>query len=299
MAADVFGRGVDGDVGTVIERPKVERRGPRVVDHDDGAALVRDARDRRNVLDLEGIRAGRLQKDDAGLRSEELGDALADARIEVGGLDVHRREQTVAERARGIVDRVRDEHVIARVHEREDGARARRESRAHADGRVSALELGHRLLEGVRRLRSHRAVVQLAWLIASRARAVELVERVEEDGRRTLDGNVDRTSRRAARVRQGRDACRGDDRWSRTREFLLQEACRSQRIPRRRDEVRATAAQSNPEAFHGEGALENRGLSSERQSTAGRAAALPAVDGGPELGGYVIYLPSSRNGLRP
>ncbi len=56
VAGRIFGRGMDGNVHAEIERLEVKRGGPRIVHHDDGAALVRFFNDGRNILHFKRVR---------------------------------------------------------------------------------------------------------------------------------------------------------------------------------------------------------------------------------------------------
>ena len=86
-AAEIFGAGLDREVDAALVGREEQRRRPGVVHEDDRPAPVRDLGDGRDVLHLEGLRAGRLGEDGRRVRPEERLDAGADQRIVIGRLD--------------------------------------------------------------------------------------------------------------------------------------------------------------------------------------------------------------------
>ena len=87
MAADVLGRRMHGHVHAVVERAKIERRRPRVVEHRPRAARTRRVADRAHVLHLERERPRRLQEHEPRVGLHPVGDAGADQRIVVLDVD--------------------------------------------------------------------------------------------------------------------------------------------------------------------------------------------------------------------
>ena len=55
VPGDELGQRLDLDVDAVLEGPEVERRRPGVVQDHDGAARAGRGRDRRDILNLEGL----------------------------------------------------------------------------------------------------------------------------------------------------------------------------------------------------------------------------------------------------
>ena len=74
VAGDELGQRLDLHVHAVLERPEVERRGPGVVQHHEGAASARGRGDRGNVLDLERLRSRGLEVDDPRVRADQAAD---------------------------------------------------------------------------------------------------------------------------------------------------------------------------------------------------------------------------------
>ena len=102
-----------------------------------------------NVGHFEGLRARRLDQHRAGVRLEQLVDAGADQRIEIGGLDAIAGEHAVAEIARGPVGVVADQEVVAGLQHREQGgARSRPGPRREADaGALRAFQRHQHVLQ--------------------------------------------------------------------------------------------------------------------------------------------------------
>jgi hypothetical protein len=108
-----------------------QRRAPGVVVDDEQIPRVRHRCDRRNVGHLKGLRAGRLDQHGAGVRLEQLFDAGADQGIEKGGLDAVAGEHAVAEIARGPVDIVGHQQMVAGFQHRQQGGGDGGQSRGH------------------------------------------------------------------------------------------------------------------------------------------------------------------------
>ena len=99
----------------------IQRRRPGVVVDHQRAARMRDRGDGRDVGHFEGLRAGRLDQNGAGVRLEQVGDAGADQGIEIAGLDAVAGQHAVAEIARGPVGIVADQQMIAGLQHRQQG----------------------------------------------------------------------------------------------------------------------------------------------------------------------------------
>ncbi len=142
----------------------VERRRPGVVVDDERVARMRDLRDDADIRHLERLRARRLHQHRAGVGLEQRLDARADQRIEIGGLDAVAGQHAVAEIARGPVDVVADQDVVAGLQHREQGGRDRRQPRRHdADaGALRPLQRHQRVLERPGRRRAVTAIRELA-----------------------------------------------------------------------------------------------------------------------------------------
>ena len=190
VADDVFGAGDDRDVDAELERLIEERRGPGVVEHGGDAPRLRDRHDRRYVLHLEGDRARTLEIDHLGIVAQERGDAGADHWVVECGLDAEALQESTAEGAHGSVDGVDHEHVVAGLHEAEDGCIAGGCTRAIGDCPVAALERGHGILEcegGGRAVAAvaHDALLEAALLALLKVRHVRM-----QDGRGVINGRV-------------------------------------------------------------------------------------------------------------
>ena len=141
MAAQVLGGRLHDEVHAVVHHRVVEARAPGVVGDHEGALRVRRAADGRHVLDLEGERARALHVHHRGVGLHERGHLVAGGeRVVVGGLDAELRQRVVAEVPRRPVDGVDHEHVVARLHDRHDRHRHRREPRGHGHRAVAALQ---------------------------------------------------------------------------------------------------------------------------------------------------------------
>ena len=118
VAGDELRQRLDLHVHAVLERAEVERRGPRVVQDHERAAVARRGGDRRDVLDLERLRARRLEVHHPGVRTDQGGDPRADQRVVEGDVHAEAREDQRAELARRAVDRVGHQKVVSLPEER-------------------------------------------------------------------------------------------------------------------------------------------------------------------------------------
>ena len=130
-------------------RREEQGRRPGVVHQHDQVARMRHRCDRRNVLHLEGERAGRLGEHRTRIRLEQARDVCAEQRIVVGRLDAEFLQHAVAEIPRRPVDRVRYQQVIAGLQAGEQRNRDRRKPGGHQHGAGSAGKFGPGDLERV------------------------------------------------------------------------------------------------------------------------------------------------------
>ena len=117
MAAQILGDGLYRNIDAVFEGFEVEGRGPGVVQHDRDARAMRRLGNGRNVLHLESHGAGRLREDYFRLGTDQALDAAADQRIVIFHVDTVAREDGIAEVARGLIDAVDHQQVVAGLQE--------------------------------------------------------------------------------------------------------------------------------------------------------------------------------------
>ena len=168
---------------------KKMRRGPGVVDDCGDVARLRRRDHGGHVLHLEGERAGALEIEEPGVLLHQRGDAGSDARIIEGGGNAEPLEETGAEIAHRAVDRIRHQHMVARLDEGEDRREARRSTGAEGNRAMAALDRRHRLLEGELRGRAGAAVGDLVVAVLRR-RLMCRHGRIEH-GRGVIDRRVD------------------------------------------------------------------------------------------------------------
>ena len=158
MAGDVFASGMYGDIHAVLERLEENRCRPSVVENGDDASCTRDLDHGRNVLKLEGIRAGGFEIDELRVRFDEALDIGANGRRYVVDVDTILREHAIAERTRWSVDVVAYEDVVPALCEgHEHDADSIESGVANAAG-IGAFELGQSFLELELHRRSESAV---------------------------------------------------------------------------------------------------------------------------------------------
>ena len=165
--------GLHADVDALIERAMIQRRRPGVVVDDERAARMRDRGDRGNVGHLEGLRARRFDQHRPGVGLEQAGDAGADQRIEIAGLDAVAGEHAVAEIARRPVGVVADQQMVAGLQHREQGGGDRGQARGRdADaGALRAFQRHQRVLQrrGWSGCRAARTGIRARWACRSSA----------------------------------------------------------------------------------------------------------------------------------
>ena len=148
-----------------------------------------DGSDRRNVLHAERERPRRLSEHESRVRPEVTLDRGARQGIVVRNFDAETSQVVVAEAARGSVDSVGDESVVAGLEQREQRQRGRGESRGHGKRRVRALDGRDRVLQVGDRGKAVQAVTD-AFVFAA-CRLLELFDGGKQHRRRAEDRRVD------------------------------------------------------------------------------------------------------------
>ena len=186
VPADELGRGVDDDVGAVLERAQQVRRRERVVDDERDPGVVGD---RADALEVEHVT---LRVPDR-LAEERLGVRLdgGPPRVEVVGvvderdLDAELRERVVQEVVRAAVQRRRRDDVASGLGEVQQRQRLRRLPARSGERADAALQRGDAIFE--RRLRRvHDAGVDVAEL-AQPEQICRVVGVAEHVARRLVD----------------------------------------------------------------------------------------------------------------
>ncbi len=160
----VLGERLHRDVDAVLEGLEREARRIGVVDRGDHAALARHRRDGPHVGHFHGHRARRLQPQQAGFGADQLGDAGADQRIVEAHADAEIARQPVAEIGVGAVGIVRDQHVVAALHDAEIDVHDRRQPRGLQQRVRAALDHGQLACQFERGGRGVQAVAPLVVL---------------------------------------------------------------------------------------------------------------------------------------
>src|SRR5215469_3761110 len=163
MAAEVLSRRMDNNVGAEREGLLQIRRGERVVDREQRAALTSDLRERGDIGDGQQRVGGCLDPDQ---RRRVRGRGGADClrvRYRHGMADNSPRRQDLVEQpVRAAVGIVRDQHVITWPADRADQAVLGGHPRRERQRARAALKRGHALLERPsRRIRGARVLVSL------------------------------------------------------------------------------------------------------------------------------------------
>jgi hypothetical protein len=112
MAGRIFGRGVNRNVDTMVERLEEQRCRPGVVHGDQRAVRVGDFGDGRYVLHFESVGAGRFGMDQFGIGAHELFDVGADGGIIISGLDAKSRQHAMQKVACRRIDRINHQQMV-------------------------------------------------------------------------------------------------------------------------------------------------------------------------------------------
>src|SRR5258708_26617510 len=169
---------------------------------------MRHLRDRGKVLHLEGVRARALEVDGAGVRPHQALDSGSDQRVVESGLDAEGGHHAQAEAARGLVDGVGDQKVVARLDAGHDRRRDGGEPGGEGRRAMAAFELDHQLLERHADRHVEHAVGRDRLVgVEAPLHLAHVGERFERDGGSARDGQVDGArirSRGAAALDQAR-----------------------------------------------------------------------------------------------
>ena len=131
MPADIFGQRLDADVGARGERVEQDSRGISIVDRQQRAGGVGGGGDRGDVLHLHRDRPRAFAPYDPRGRADQRGDVGADHRVVIFGRDPERGERAVGQFLVGIVGASRQQHMVARLAQRQIGQRDRRLATRH------------------------------------------------------------------------------------------------------------------------------------------------------------------------
>ena len=119
---------------------------------------MRNLGDRRHVLHVEGLGPGRLDEHGPRVGAHQRLNSGADRRIVVGGLDAHPLQRRVGEDARGAVDGVGHQKMVARAHRGRQRGDDCREAGGHQRRSRGARKLAPGLAQRLGRRRAVRAV---------------------------------------------------------------------------------------------------------------------------------------------
>ncbi len=145
-------------------------------------------RDRRHVLDLEGLRARRFDIDDLGVGPDQIGDPGADQGIVVGRLDPEAGEHAIAELPGRPIGAVDHQKMVAGLQEAGQRLADRGLAGAGDHRAMAAFQHGDRILE---REGGRHAAAAIGYP-AQAARRLERCDARIEDGRGAIDRRIDR-----------------------------------------------------------------------------------------------------------
>ena len=194
MPTDELGRGMDDDIGAMLERLHQVRRGQRVVEDERQSIFMRDIGDRPNVQRIQARIADGFREDGFGALVDGGAQVLRVAAVEEAGRDAELGQRVVEQVIRAAIQAGRGGDFISRVGDIENCQRLGRLPRRGCQRAHAALERGHTALKGILR-RVHDARIDIAEL--AQAEEVCRVFRAIEDIRRRL---VDRHGARIGRA---------------------------------------------------------------------------------------------------
>lgn len=147
MAREVLGARLDREVHAPGMRLEEQGRGPAAVGQHGQALLVREGGQRRHVLHLHAQRARGFEVQRPRVGPQPMRQPRTEARREVAHLDAQAPQHAVAGMPHGAVDRIRDEHMIARGQAGQQRERAGRQPRGAQHRAGPAFELADGLLQ--------------------------------------------------------------------------------------------------------------------------------------------------------
>ena len=172
----------------------------------------RDLRQQRQVLHLEGQRARGLHEQKPRRGAKLPLDIRPDARRIKARLDAVARQCVAAEPARGRVDRIGHQHVVALPHVRQDRDRAGRQPRWQGPAAVSGLERRQRIAKSVMARRAVQTVSDRHRVVAARAAPDPLAHVVQarmQHGRAAHQRRIDEPGAvRAVAAQRGQERLR-------------------------------------------------------------------------------------------
>jgi hypothetical protein len=140
-------RGVEDEIGAVLERPHQPRRGERRVDEQRQAVLVREFGDPRHVEDVEAGVAQGLAEQQPCPGAYRCAPRVDVPRIDERRLDAEPRQREIEQVVRAAVQGARRDDVAASPHQRDDREVQRRLPAGRRDRADAALERRDALLE--------------------------------------------------------------------------------------------------------------------------------------------------------
>jgi hypothetical protein len=185
VSAEELRRGVEEQVGAVIEGPQQPGRRERGIHHQRELLRVRDLRDGGHVQHVDTRVAERLGEEQPRVRTDRGAPAVEVARVHERRLDAEALQRVVQQVVRSAVERAARDDVRARARDRRDGEVQRGLSARGGDRADAAFERRDALFEhGVRRVRDARIDVAGALHVEERGGVVGVAE---HERRRLVD----------------------------------------------------------------------------------------------------------------
>src|SRR3984893_1940043 len=195
VAHNVFRSRLYRDIDTMLEWLEVERRGPRVIHHNDGISGMGCNRNCGDIFHVERVRARGFDVDQPGVGSELASYPTADQRIIIAGSYATARQHRVDEMACRPVYAVTDENVVPSAHKglyrRDASHQARRRDHPTFASLQAALSLSHGPTDG----RSFSAVPQRVYSgLKSLLATLHVSHVAEHDGGCAVYGRINESS---------------------------------------------------------------------------------------------------------